>query len=171
MLKKSSLLLITVLALVISGCQSTKNDNFAIYLLTEDISATELSQIDMSQLALKSEPIISSNDIVSYDKAGHIIELTQTALTRIQKIFPMPVKVNGMPFVVCVGKERIYAGAFWTPVSSLSFDGVVIMQPIDAKDTTIQISLGYPVPQIFTGDDPRADPRIIKALEGDKKLK
>ena len=171
MLKKTPFLIIIVLAFAFSGCQSVQNDHFAIYLLTQEIPATELSQVDIDQLVLEQEPILSGNDIVSYDKTSHSMELTQTAFTRIQQIFPMPVKVNGIPFVVCVGKQRIYTGAFWTPVSSLSFDGVVIMQPFDAKETTIQISLGYPVPKVFTGNDPRADPRIIKAFEQDKKLK
>jgi hypothetical protein len=31
--------------------------------------------------------------------------------------------------------------------------------------------LGYPVPDVFTGNDPRADSRIMKAFEQEKKLK
>jgi hypothetical protein len=170
LLKKTPLLII-ILAFVFSGCQSAQKDHFAIYLLKEDIPTTELSQVDIGQLVLEGEPILSGDDIVSYDKTSHSMELTQTAFTRLQHMFPMPVKVNGIPFVVCVGKQRIYTGAFWTPLSSLSFDGVVIMQPFDARETTIQISLGYPVPVVFTGNDPRADPRIIRAFEQDEKLK
>jgi hypothetical protein len=170
LLKKTPLLII-ILAFAISGCRSAQKDDFAIYLLKQEVPAAELSQADIDQLVLEGEPILSGKDIVSYDKTSHRMELTQTALTRIQQIFPMPVRVSGIPFVVCVGKERIYTGAFWTPLSSLSFDGVVIMQPLDARETTIQISLGYPVSNVFTGNDPRADPRIIKAFEQDKKLK
>jgi hypothetical protein len=170
-LKKTSLLLITVLVLAFSACQSIKYDKFAIYLLAQDIPATELSQGDIDQLTLKSEPIISSDDIISYDATNHVMELTQAAYTRVQQIFPMPVKVDGIPFVVCVGKERIYIGAFWTPVSSLSYDGVVIMQPFETKPTTVQIALGYPISDVFTSNDPRADSRIMKALERDRKLK
>ena len=83
----------------------------------------------------------------------------------------MPIKAEGIPFVVCVGEQRIYSGAFWTPVSSISYNGVVIMEPYDETQTTIQIALGYPVADIFTGPDPRADARIIQALEKDEKLK
>ena len=83
----------------------------------------------------------------------------------------MPVKVDGIPFVVCVGEQPIYAGAFWTPLSSLSFDGVVIMQPFDTDGTTIRIVLGYPGQDAFTGSDPRADDRVMKALEAAGKLK
>jgi hypothetical protein len=171
MLKKTPLLFIIVFTLIFSSCRSAQNDHFAIYLLSQDILAADLSQSDIGQLVLESEPLVSNNDIVSYDKISHSIELTRAAFNRVQGVFTLPVKVNGMPFVVCVGEERIYAGAFWTPLSSLSYDGVVIMQPFDPEKTMIQIALGYPVPSVFTGNDPRADLRIIKALEQDGKLK
>lgn len=157
-----------IFALAFLGCQPAKNNDFAIYLLAQDLPATELSNFDINELMLESEPLIGIDDMIAYHKTNHIIELTPTAYTRVQQIFPMPVRVNGIPFVVCVGEERIYTGAFWTPVSSLRYDGVVIMQPWDTKETTIQIALGYPVPDVFTGNDPRADRRILKALEQDK---
>jgi hypothetical protein len=170
-LNKISLLFIIVLAFANSGCQSKKDDDFAIFLLAQDTPATELVHTDINRLILESEPILSIDDIISYDKTNHTIELTQEAYNRIQQIFPMPVKVDGIPFVVCVGKDRIYTGAFWTPASSISYDGVVIMEPFDAKLTTIPIVLGYPGTEVFTGKDPRADPRIMKTLEDDGKLK
>jgi hypothetical protein len=169
MVKKLSLLLIILRALSSSACQAGNGNGFAIYLLSRNIPATELSQIDIDQLTLETKPLISNADIISYDRTDHRIELTRSAFTRLQQVFPVP--VNGMPFVVCVGNERIYTGAFWTPISSISFDGVVIMQPYDDKGTTIQITLGYPTPGFFTGDDPRADSRIMQALEEDGKIK
>ena len=171
MLKKTPLLFIIVFTLIFSSCRPAQNDHFAIYLLSQDIPAAELSHTDIGQLVLESEPLLLDNDIVSYDKTSHSIELTRAAFNRIQEVFTLPVKVDGVPFVVCVGAERIYTGAFWTPLSSISYDGVVIMQPFDPEKTIIQIALGYPVPSVFTGNDPRADLRITKALEQDRKLK
>jgi len=46
-----------------------------------------------------------------------------------------------------------------------------LMQSFDSDKTIIQIALGYPAPDAFTGNDPRADPRIMKTLEQDGKLK
>ena len=166
-----SSLLIIIYALAISGCQPAGDHGFAIYLLARDIPATELSQIDINQLVLESKPVISAEDVISYDRTDHRMELTQAAFSRVQQLFTIPVKVDGLPFVVCVGKERIYTGAFWTPVSSLSYDGVVIMQPLESNGRMIQIDLGYPVPEVFAGNDPRADPRILNPLEQDGKLK
>lgn len=171
MLKKISFLLIIIAGFALSSCQPDKGNKFAIYLLAQDIPATKLSQMDINQLVIQEQPVISNDDILSYDKATHTIELTQEAYIRIQQIFPMPVKVAGIPFVVCVGDERIYTGAFMTPVSSISYDGVVISQPFDTTKTTIQIALGYPGQGAFTGGDPRGDSRIINALEQSKKLK
>jgi hypothetical protein len=171
LLKKILLLLIIVFLPSFSSCLPAEDDDFAIYLLAQDIPVRELSQTDIGQFVLETEPVISGDDIVSYDKTSHSIELTQAAFNRIQQLFPVPVEVDGIPFVVCVGREQIYAGAFWTPRSAINYDGVVIMQPFDAGKTIIQIALGYPVSEVFTGTDPRADPRILKALEHNKKLK
>lgn len=171
MLNKAYLFFILVIALVTAGCQTRENGDFAIYLLAQDVASVELAKVDLDQLALEEGPIISAEDIVTYDQTTHEIELTQAAYARIQQIFPLPVKVDGIPFVVCVGEQPIYAGAFWTPLSSLSFDGVVIMQPFDTDGTTIRIVLGYPGPDAFMGRDPRADERVMKALQAAGKLK
>ncbi len=153
MLKRASLFLIFLLAVMASACQPAGEDGFAIYLLTGNPSPAEGSRIDIDRLPIESEPFLSGDDIVSYDKTNHVIELTQAAYTRFRRMFPMP--VNGIPFVVCVGTERIYAGAFWTPISSLSYDGVVIMPPFDPNVPIIRLNLGYPGPGFFTGMDPR----------------
>ena len=164
-MKKTIPFLITVIAFIFSGCRPEKNNEFAIYTLKQEIPATQLDQVDINQLELASKPIISADDIVSYDQTSHVIELTRKAYTRVQELFTLPVKVEGIPFVVCVGMERIYSGAFMTPVSSIALDGVVISQPFGSEKTTIQITLSYPGAGIFTGIDPRSDPRIIKSLE------
>ena len=171
MFKNITFFFLIVFTFALSGCQPEINAHFAIYLLAQDIPTADLSQTDINQLNLESKPLISSDDIVSYEKTTHTIELTQDAYSRIQKVFPTPVRVNGIPFVVCVGKERIYTGAFWTPLSSLSYDGVVIMQSFDTAATSIQITLGYPGQDFFTGNDPRSDKRIMDSLEQDNKLK
>ncbi|MCX8031828.1 MAG: hypothetical protein N3B14_00280 [Thermoleophilia bacterium] len=166
---KQILFLLVGLVLILSGCQAARDNSFALYLVSQDIPASELARVDINQLEIESEPLISSDDIVSYSKTSHSVELTEEASARLKQIFPIP--VGGKPFVVCVGKERIYTGAFWTPLSSQSYDGVVILQPPDTTATVIQIALGYPSPDFFRGEDPRGDPRIMKALEEAKKLK
>lgn len=169
MLKKPILLLILFYLLTGTACQPRKGAEFGIYLLSRNIPAVELPAVDINRLSLEANPIISTRDIISYDQTSHMIELTQEAFTRILGINPIP--VNGTPFVVCAGDQRVYTGAFWTPVSSVSYDGVVIILPYNETVPGIHISLGYPGPGFFTGEDPRSDSRLMNALERVGKLK
>lgn len=145
--------------------------SFAIYLLDSDVPATDLANINLKRCSDRNPPIISTADILTYTKDTHELELTQPAYSRVQQLFGAPVRVTGIPFVACVGEEPIYAGSFWSPLSSLSQDGVVIMQPFSTEEQTIQIQIGYAIPVVDVDSDPRADPRIIKALDTAGKLK
>lgn len=146
------------------------NRDFSIYLLDEDISAIEFSRVHIEEVALEKTPIISSKDIVSYELNSHSILLTPAGHKRLQRAFPKPVQVSGIPFVVCIGAQRICSGAFWTPASSISYDGFIILQSFETIGTTIHLTLAYPSSDVFTGRDPRSDPRIVSALEQADKL-
>jgi hypothetical protein len=158
------LLLISLLALIfgVVGCQQQTSADIGIYLLAEDGPATQLAERDLNTIALQEQPVISINDIISYDRNSHEMQLTGAAYRRVQELFPLPVRVDGIPFVVRVGDEPIYAGAFWTPLSSLSYDGVIIMQPFGDQDEKIGLALGYPGQIAFTGEDPRGIPESLK---------
>jgi hypothetical protein len=161
--------LLIVLALM--ACQPRESAGVSIHLLADDVPASELSSLDLAEIELQDEPIVSATDIISYSESTHEIELTAAAYARIQQLFELPVRVTGLPFVVSVGSDRIYAGAFWTSASSLSFAGVVILQPFDPDERVIRIALGYPSPQAFAGKDPRSDERILRSLQAAGKLK
>jgi hypothetical protein len=137
---------------------------FSIYLLAQHVATHQLSTLD--DLDLEQEPILSISDIIAYSWETHTIELTNSAYERMAEL---EVPVDGTIFVVCLGREPIYTGAFWPMYSSLSFDGVVINLPL-TDDHTMQITLGYPSPSFFTGKDPRSDPRILQSLERADKL-
>ncbi len=160
-----------VIALILVGCIPSQARGFSIYLLADEVPATELSMVDLDGLELQEEPIVFDDDIIAYSRETHEIELTAEAYERIQQLFTPPVEVRGIPFVVRVDAERIYAGAFVTPVSSISFDGVVIGQPFDRDRRVITIGLSYPSPEAFTGEDPRSDPRILQSLDAAGKLR
>ena len=162
--------LLVVMALALSGCAPPVAGGFAIYLLAEDVRTADVPWDDWSSLEREEQPIIATDDIVAYAKETHEIELTAAAHERVQGLYTLAVDTGGLPFVVCVGDDRIYAGAFWTPLSSLIFDGVIIMEPFETDKRVIRISLGYPTPEAFRGVDPRADPRIMQALDRAGKL-
>ena len=162
--------IVLLIALVPMGYIPSKAKGFSIHLLEDEVPATELSIDDLNDLELQEDPILSTDDIIAYSREKHEIELPPEAYERIQQLFTPPDMVLGIPFVVCVGPDRIYAGAFWTPVSSISIDGVVICQPFDPDKRVIRIGLGYPCLEAFTGKDPRCDPRILQSLEAAGKL-
>ena len=137
---------------------------FSIYLPAQHVAAHQLSTLDI--LDLEQEPVLSINDIIVYYWETHTIELTDSAYERMAEL---EVPVDGTIFVVCLGREPIYAGAFWPMHSSLSFDGVVIKLPL-TNDHTMQITLGYPSPSFFAGEDPRSDPKILQSLDRAGKL-
>jgi hypothetical protein len=158
---KGTLQAIMLVILATSACVGPATGKFAIYLPQHDISARKLSSIDLDALPLQQEPILSQDDIVTYMPDTYQILLTPKAAERINGL---EVPVGGRAFVVCVGRDRIYGGAFWTPISSYSFEGIVIMVPV-GEDDLIQFSQGYPAPSHFRGEDPRPDPRILHALQ------
>ena len=140
-----------------------KQAEFAIYLPAILISPKQMSNLELSKVELNKSPIIWVEDIISYKKESHEIKVTESAYQRINK---MNLSVYGTVFVVCVGKIPIYWGAFWTNISSIPFDGVVILldMPTSEDKYVIQIQLGYPTSKYFSGEDPRADIRILRSL-------
>jgi hypothetical protein len=167
-MKRTRLLAAMVLiALTAFGYASPQGEGFAIYLLAHDIPILEIPT--MSHLELADEPLISVVDIVSYSASTHEIELTAEAYRRIAAL---EVPVWGKAFAVCVDGHPVYWGAFWTAISSMSFDGVTILLPIRPEPHVIQLQLGYPEsPELFKGEDPRGNGRILESLKQAGKLR
>ena len=172
-MKKITLALILIL-IALSACQTPveeidmplEGEPFAIYLVADpQITGPDLKKYDLDELPLNEMPIIASDDLASYDWTYHGINLTEDAYLKLLAIFMGGMPSSGVSFVVLAYEQPIYAGAFWTPLSSLSFDGVVIQQPVDPAGQTLYIELGYPGSEYFTGEDPRDHPRLRQALE------
>jgi hypothetical protein len=159
------------LTLFSSGCATSVKRGINFYLVAQDIPPSQITQANLKSLELKKQTVISSKDILWYSRATHEMGLTPKAYRHIQNLFTDPLEMDGIPFVVCVGKERIYAGAFWTPLSSQTFNGVIIMQPIQENRNIIALTLGYPSIVFFKGKDPRSDTRIMQAFDAAGKLK
>jgi hypothetical protein len=159
-----SLLFVT---LILSGC--ARSEGFAIYLTKDNIRPSQmpiLSHVDLAE-----SPIISEGDIISYDKNTHEVEISADAFERIKQTDK---NYLGESFVVCVDKQPIYWGAFWSGLSSQSFEGVTIIRPLQSlhdNQFVITIGLGYPSWIFFQGVDPRSNPVILKSLEQAGKLK
>ena len=160
-----------LIALTAGGCTEPEPAELGIYLLRDDMYTDQFQAADLDDLELMDQPVISTADIISYTRATHAIQLEKDAYQRIQDLYLLPVDVDGMPFVVSVDGEPVYGGAFWTPTSSLIFDGVTIMEPFASDTTIIRLELGYPSPDFASGIDPRSDARIMETLEAAGKLR
>jgi hypothetical protein len=152
-----------------AAAQSQQN-TFAIYLLAEPTDTRTLAQNQgwWKQVALSSAPVISEADIISYDFSNHAMKLGPEAIKRL----PEP-PVTGIPFVVVVNRERIYQGAFYTSLSSISYARPVIV--VDNPDATqpreagvLLIERAYPAK--MKGEDLRSDQRIKSTLKQLNKL-
>jgi hypothetical protein len=169
MLKRLLVALILCLLLtplVLNGC-GPREEGFAIYLTKDNVPPSEMAQ--SGNVTLADEPLFSTVDIVSYERDTNIITLKPAAYATVDAL---QVPVTGLSFVVCVDKAPVYWGAFWSPESSQSFDGVIIWTlAYDSTKTDVRLELGYPSPDYFHGADPRSNPEIITALEKAGKLK
>jgi hypothetical protein len=121
-----------------------------------------------SRVQIAEQPILSTRDIVTYNAQTHEIEITTDAFARLAEL---EVPVQGRSFMVCVDRAPVYWGAFWTPVSSMSFDGVTIWKPpAHRQPAVIALELGYPSPDFYSGEDPRNKTALMEALKRTGKL-
>jgi hypothetical protein len=146
------------------SAENEAQTRFGIFLTQNSGLDTRAGMIDLAHVQLVSPPVISANDLISYDYSTHSMKLRREALARI----PHP-PVNGLPFVVIADGQRIYLGAFWTTLSSMSCDiptitvdkaALLKSHPPDVQT----IDRGYPTDTFGRGPDPRGDPRIRNAL-------
>jgi hypothetical protein len=152
---------------------SSQNDvgGFSIYLVKGEISSEMILEADLDQLELEEAPILSLAEIITYTWETHEMELTSSAYARLAELQFLAKRGAGWPFVICVGSERVYGGAFWTSYSSAPFGGIVIDVYPAEKYRPVRIQLGYPSTDWFTGEDLRSDARIFQSLEEAAKLK
>lgn len=149
-----------------SDCASSTREGFAIYLTAADTPPAAMPPL--AQVELGAQPLIRMNDIITYNTQTHELKLSASAYEAIAKL---NVPVRGKSFVVCVDKKPVYWGAFWTPISSISFDGITIWKPLSVKEPHIvTIEQGYPSPEAYVGVDPRNDPQILDTLKRAGKL-
>ena len=143
-----------------------KKEGFAIYLTKEDIPPAKMEILSYVDIA--DQPLLSLQDIITYNSQTYEIKLTDEGF---QRIAELEVPVQGKSFLVCVDRAPVYWGAFWTPISSMSFSGVTIWKPLGSQETQIiTLDLGYPASSFYKGEDPRNNPTIIKSLEEAGKL-
>ena len=160
-------LLLILMGLLISACDSSnkeadkvKNEGFAIYLLAEDIPAQQVFKTNLDELQLRTEPLISVDDIIAYHKETQELELIDGAMIHLYA------RSHGQPFVVCVGLDRIYCGVFWDGLKSTLWAPIMIDLPLSPESRSTRIWA-----LTSEGNELISDPRILESLEQAGKLK
>jgi hypothetical protein len=172
-MKKSKCFLLAFWGMFLIAGNLLANQNmFAIYLPAESVGSYGELKKDVQHVKLRSTPILSIPDIISYSRKNHEIKITSNAYNRLIAM------KKCTPFIVCLGRKRLYAGAFFMGIESWPFNGVVICTLCPSFKThpkidynAIQLQLGYPTAEYFKGNDPRPNPSLFQVLEKAGKLK
>ena len=164
---------------------------FAIFLPKGKRNWDLIRKQDLQMVELPAKPVLSTRDVVYYFKKSHEFQMTPEGFKQL-----MGTRDLDFPFVVCVGKERIYGGAVFSDILSSSYPGIVILKHTFVPETskrhfpdqaghqkwkksvqewkvqnTIKLDLGYPSPDFFKARDLRNDSRILEVLKKVGKLK
>ena len=103
-----------------SGIDSVQSLEFAMYRLKDaNLSASQVWDQSLENLVLADNPFIALNDLRSYKWQTHEFSVTATVDSQLALLRRTLGPVGGIPFVVTVGEDRVYLGAFWYPYSSL----------------------------------------------------
>jgi hypothetical protein len=140
-----------------------------VYTQTPDVQERVLVYLRTtkpSEIPLAEEPIVSEDDVLSYDWATHTLKLRDSIWFKIREP-----GMHGLPFVMVVDNESVYVGAFWSPLSSISTHVPVILWDTERKAKEMTINWAYPTSDFGHGSDPRANERLKKALDELSKLK
>ena len=84
------------------------------------------------------------------------------------------IEVYGKPFQITLDSLKMYGGWFWTPISSITCQWIVIEPDCllnSLASNEIKIQRGYPPEDHFIGKDPRKNEKIFSRLVKDGKAK
>jgi hypothetical protein len=163
----SAVILIILFGLwIVPGCHKQPGAGWELYLTRDDIPPAQMTEAN--QIALTKQPLLAMADITSYNAMAHTMRITPEAFRRLQQL---KVPVRGLTFVVCVDRQSQYWGAIWTSISSISFNGITIQQPLSPQNQPmIAFSRGYPDIRFYRGQDPVNSPFILQVLQKAGKL-
>ena len=156
------LIIFCLSSLILSCNQPTSNDasegSFAIYLLQDStITAMEAYSKPIDNLLLASSAFIAVNGLKSYIWNSHSFELTDQMRTIYDEYLLLHGNTRGVPFVVTVGKERIYLGTFWWAYSSSLPPACAVIDVIAPLPSKIRLA--------NNAIDKRNDLRIYNSLK------
>ena len=138
--------------------------SLGVYLTRDNVPPSTLEIL--SHVEPSAEPLFSIDDITSYTWSTHVLRISDRARHTLDTL---SVPVSGKSFCVCINRLPKYCGAFWTPISSMSFAGTTILMQKPMPDS-LRIGRGYPTDCDSTMPDPRNNAEVEEALRSAGKL-
>ncbi|MDD5132108.1 MAG: hypothetical protein PHH44_05545 [bacterium] len=128
-LKKGIVVLLGILVLfyvpsIITFFRVHTGRKFTIYLVETPQTYKGIKDISLEYFQLADQPFIQESDISGYDFENGIIYFDPQKKT-IDSITYL--KLIGRVFVVCLGKERLYYGTFWTYKIAHGTDTIIVV--------------------------------------------
>lgn len=140
-----------------------------IYLLEDFREGSGDLLINQASVTLSEDPVISYDEIISYNPDTYALKLSDIAK---ESIFEADPSVYGEAFAVVVDGEIIYTGFFWPGYYSAMLLWVYIDPLTLWKGNTVMIDIGYPgLPESAEVPDLRNDERLLNIFKRDGKLK
>ncbi len=148
--------------LLFSSCNDLGNgpgaDSFAIHRLADpSIGTSRIWNVPLDDLLLEPSPFIRAADLKAYYWSTQAFVPGPALDTVLKQMARESGRTQGAPFVVVVGKERIYLGSFWWAYSSL-MPQVPYIEMLTPGPYAI---LAAP---LSSRTDPRRDPRVRESL-------
>ncbi|HUU01548.1 MAG TPA: hypothetical protein VM425_08925 [Myxococcota bacterium] len=147
-------------------------ERWGIYLLEDpNIDAAQAAGMPLESLTLKFEPQIDLGGIGYYSASSHTMHFSAWHSSGYLLRDLPEVGVRGVPFVVAIDEQPVYLGAFYSSLSSASFDHpVVLVDELEPTTNSAVIHRSYPPGHQPDTPDPRSDPRIFELFREAGKL-
>jgi len=137
---------------------------WALYLLPSTPVELLTTNPLPTEKACEGTPILRLDDIAGFAWEQQSLTHTPDAAGRLAAMEPRIMSEVGIAFAVCVNGSPVYAGAFWSAISSVPYPGVVMDVHPARNGLPVLIQLGYPEGLYEDLVDPRFDPRIQDVL-------
>ena len=159
-----------------ASAEETKRPRFGIYMPKLDVYTQTMDVTERviayqrtskpDEIPLAEFPIISDEDLLSYDWETHTLELRKSRWFMVRSP-----SSHGIPFVVVVDGVPIYVGAFWSEFSSIPSSVPTIMWDDRQTSKAMTIGLGSRATTSDDRKDPRSNEKLKQALQELGKLK
>jgi len=159
--------LVLSLFCVILGCETPESPEVIpeVPLDLTGVTWAHINANDTGNIFIDSV-IVCYDEILGYDSALHTYLIDPIAGERIRSIlYP----TSGSCFVVAVDSVTIYTALFFPAYSSGIAPNEICVEPYSGNNK-YRFELGYPTPDLYSGEDPRNDSRIISRFKEDNKL-